>query len=665
MILVIAEKPSVANSIATVLNCTIKENGYIKGNKYIVSWCVGHLIKLAMPESYNSVLQKWSIESLPIIPQQWKKEVTKNTSKQFNILKRLMNSNEIEEIVCATDSGREGELIFRLVYQYANCKKPFKRLWISSLEKKAIIEGFKNLQDGNNFNNLYYSASCRQKADWLVGMNMTRLFSCLTNTNLSIGRVRTPTVKIIVDRDREIQNFKPKDYLLLNANCNDFIATKKVMDLKEGELIFNKCNNQNGIIKDIKEEQKKINPPKLFDLTTLQQEANGIFGYTSQQTLDIVQNLYEKKYTTYPRTDSKYITDDMQESTTEIIELLCKNNNLELPSINNIKNIINNNKVTDHHAIIPTKESCFLSLDNLSSQEKNIYDLIYLRLIMAISNPYTYLSTNITVLIKDEDFIANGKKTINNGWKKYEKEFTTTKEKSIDNINIGDVIENINISKENKQTEPPKHYTEKTLLAKMETAGKTVTDEELKNTMKDCCLGTPATRASIIEGIIKNGYVIRNKRQLISTDKAKFLIDNIPEKLSSPILTGEWEQRLSLIAEGKMSANIFMRDIEHDIKNTVEQYKNIQFTQYHSKENVIGKCPQCNGNIIDKPKMCKCNQCDFIIWKQIAKKTLTINQINMLIKKGETNKIKGFTSNKGNKFSAKLVLENGKITFKF
>lgn len=690
MNLVIAEKPSVASDIAKVLQADKKEKGYYSGNGYYVSWCVGHLIENAMPEVYNPDLKKWTLESLPFIPDKWITVVSEKTKEQYKIIEKLVKSNEVEEIICATDAGREGELIFRLVYEKIGCKKPFKRLWISSMEEEAIKDGFNNLKPGSEYDNLYLAALARMNADYLVGINATRLYSCIYSQKLNIGRVQSPTINLIVKRQREIENFEPVPYFILTADCKDFKASLKVDTKEEAEKIIQQCNRKNGIISKIEKQEKAENPAALFDLTTLQREANKLLGYSAQQTLDIAQSLYESKLITYPRTDSRYLTDDMQNSTMQLIEKLLNSNLLSTKTLNNysiekvnMQKVINNNKVSDHHAIIPTHTLITADIEKLPTAERNILNLIIYRLLTATYTAHKYNHTKIILQIEGIEFTATGNMTINPGYKEFQNHLIETikatpekEEKEItDNENIpnniqeGQVINDIIVKSQEKKTKPPQPYTEATLLAAMENAGKFIKDEELKEAIKKGGLGTPATRATIIEKIIQSGFVERKGKNLIATQKAYILMDLLPDKLKEPEMTAEWEKKLDEIYKGNYSNSTFMKEIETFIREIVESSKSCipEDTKevFKTEKEVLGKCPRCNDNVIELPKSYACSNknCGFAIWKddkffKEKKKTLTKSQVKKLLEDGKV-KIKGLYSQKKNTtYDATVVLED-------
>ncbi|MDU2829288.1 MAG: DNA topoisomerase 3 [Anaerococcus sp.] len=566
MKLVIAEKPSVAMSIAKVIGAKNKKEGYYEGNDYRVSWCVGHLVQMANPDSYDEKYKKWRIEDLPIIPKEYKYEIVNTTKKQFNILKKLMNSKEVDTIINACDAGREGEAIFRLVYMKANCKKKIERLWISSMEDSAIKEGFNNLKDGKYYDNLFDSAKVRAIADWLVGMNMSRLYSCLYDENYSIGRVQTPTLAMIVDRDFEIENFKKEKYYTVEIELDKFmLSTNRIDNRVIAEQLINLIGNTIKITDLVKKE--KITKPDLpFDLTTLQRECNKYFGYSAKQTLDYAQSLYEKKYITYPRTDSRYLTEDMIVST--INNILGKNDF----DTERIKIVFNSKKVSDHHAIIPTVSSLSKDISYLPESEAKVYRLILNKLNASVGYPLVENTTKIVAIFDSFEFTNTGKVIKDEGFTKYLKEYTSKKSEDtiFPNVNIGDELEIKEKNIKERYTTPPKHFTEDSLLKAMEIAGNDALEKGIEVERRG--IGTPATRAGIIENLIYKGYIKRDKRNLISTRKGLNLVSIVIDEFKSPKTTAEWEMRLSEIANGKEDKEIFLKEIEEEIKNTIGRY---------------------------------------------------------------------------------------------
>ena len=567
MELVIAEKPSVALSIAKVIGAKNKKDGHYEGNGYRVSWCVGHLIQMANPDSYDEKYAKWNIDDLPIIPSEYKYEVAKATKKQFNTLKKLMNDKEVDAVINACDAGREGEAIFRLVYLQANCKKKMKRLWISSMEDSAIKDGFDKLKDGKDYDNLFESAQARAIADWLVGMNISRLYSCLYKQNYSVGRVQTPTLSMIVKRDDEIANFKKEKYYTVELELDGFtLSTERINSLEVAEQLKNLLENRIEIA-DVIQKEKVTKPDLPFDLTTLQRECNKYFGYSAKQTLDYAQSLYEKKLITYPRTDSRYLTEDMITST--VNNILGKNDF----DTERIKTVFNSKKVTDHHAIIPTVSSLSEDISKLPESEAKVYRLISNKFHASVGYPLTQNTTKIVAEFDGFEFTSTGKVIKDEGFTKYLKEYKSKrKEESVlPYVNVGNVLEIKEKEIKEKYTEPPKHFTEDTLLKAMELAGNDVLEKGVEVEREG--LGTSATRAGIIENLIYKEFIERDKKNLIATPKGKSLIEIVADNFKSAEMTAQWEMELSEIAQGKSSKKEFLEKIEEQIKHTVEEHQ--------------------------------------------------------------------------------------------
>lgn len=707
MKLVIAEKPSVASAIAGVVGASKREKGYISGNDYIVSWCVGHLVELADPDAYNPDYRKWSLETLPIIPEEYQTKVSEHTAEQFKILQDLMNRSDIDELIEATDAGREGELIFRLVYQKAQCKKPFKRLWINSNEEKVIHDGLANMKDGKEYDNLYYAAVCRQRADWLVGINLSRLYSVMYNKKLSTGRVQTPTTNLIVQRQREIDNFIPQTYYSLVADLGNFKAYNRTEDKTLADQIVEHCRGKIATVIQVEKQDKTENPIPLYDLTTLQRDANRMLGYSAQQTLEYMQKLYDEKLATYPRTDSRYITADMEQSTRKLIENLLSSSVYNTTITNDydcnsicMKRIINDKKVTDHHAILPTENITKEKLDALPTGEKNIMTMILHRLISSVYNAHKYTTTKASLDIESYVFIATGKEILDLGYRMVEEQLKSVIKAELENnekdnsdsallpaMQEGSTFDVQAIKTLEKKTTPPKAYTDDTLLDAMQTAGKNIEDPELKEAMKDSGLGTTATRAGIIENIIKIGYIRREGKKLLPTETAYTFIDLVHEQVKEPEMTAQWEKQLSAIYKGELSADDFMNGITEFIssfvKDTKLNYSPEQSTGVFDREiESIGVCPKCQQKIIEKTGSFSCQSntwkknnnkwvlsagCGFEIRKKIAGKAITKTQAQKLLKKGKTDMIKGFTSAKtGKPFDAYLILKSDNtIGFEF
>lgn len=567
MKLVIAEKPSVAISIAKVIGANKKKDGYYEGNEYKVSWCVGHLIQMANPDSYDEKYAKWNMADLPIIPREYKYEVAKATKKQFNILKKLMNDKEIDMVINACDAGREGEAIFRLVYNEAKCKKKMKRLWISSMEDSAIKEGFDNLKDGKDYDNLFGSSQARAIADWLVGMNISRLYSCLYQQNYSVGRVQTPTLAMIVKRDDEIANFQKDKYYIVELSMNGFtLSTDRIDDEVTTEQLINLVDDKIEIT-DIIQKEKITKPDLPFDLTTLQRECNKYFGYSAKQTLDYAQSLYEKKLITYPRTDSRCLTEDMIVST--VNNILGKNDF----DTERIKVVFNSKKVTDHHAIIPTISSVKEDVSELPLSEAKVYFLISDKFHASVGYPLVESATKIVAEFDGFEFTSSGKVIVDEGFTKYLKEYKAKKDENTElpDVSIGDVLSIENKEIKEKFTQPQKHFTEDTLLKAMEVAGNDALEKGAEVERKG--LGTPATRAGIIENLIFKGFVERDKKNLIATHKGISLVTIVADSFKSAETTAKWEMELSDIAKGKENKEDFLKKIEEEINITIKQYK--------------------------------------------------------------------------------------------
>ena len=569
MELVIAEKPSVALSIAKVIGAKNKKDGHYEGNGYRVSWCVGHLIQMANPDSYDEKYAKWKIDDLPIIPSEYQYEVAKATKKQFAVLKKLMNDKAIDTVINACDAGREGEAIFRLVYLQASCKKKMKRLWISSMEDSAIKDGFDKLKDGKDYDNLFESAQARMVADWLVGMNISRLYSCMYKQNYSVGRVQTPTLSMIVKRDDEIANFKKEKYYTVELELDGFtLSTERIDSLEVAEQLKNLLENRIEIA-DVIQKEKIIKPDLPFDLTTLQRECNKYFGYSAKQTLDYAQSLYEKKLITYPRTDSRYLTEDMITST--VNNILGKNDF----DTERIKVVFNSKKVTDHHAIIPTVSSLSEDISKLPESEAKVYRLISNKFHASVGYPLTQNTTKIVAEFDGFEFTSTGKVIKEEGFTKYLKEykFKKNEESVLPKVNVGDVLEIKEKEIKEKYTEPPKHFTEDTLLKAMELAGNDALEKGIEVERKG--LGTPATRAGIIENLIYKGFIERDKKNMIATPKGKSLIEIVADNFKSAKTTAKWEMELSEIAQGKSSKKEFLESIEAEIKDTIIKYQEV------------------------------------------------------------------------------------------
>ena len=666
MQLVIAEKPSVAKSIADVLGALDRQDGYFEGGGYIVSWCVGHLIELAEPESYGDQWKKWTYESLPVNPEHWQYEIKEDTKEQYDVLYGLLHDSRVDEVVCATDAGREGELIFRLVYEQARCSKPMKRLWISSMEESAIREGFENLKPGSDYEHLYHSALCRQEADWLVGINGTRLFTVLYGGKvLKVGRVQTPTLAMLVERESKIMNFKKEQYFMAHIICGGVdAATERVDSKTEAENVAGACLNGQALVTSVAKEEKTVAPPKLYDLTTLQRDANRLFGFTAKQTLEYTQSLYEKKLCTYPRTDSQYLSDDMEQTAGNVIEaifgsILFEENRMFNPDI---KRVLNSKKVTDHHAIIPTMEIAKADLAALPETERKILSLVANRLLCATGEKHLYETVKAELSCGGYTFAASGKSVLKNGWKDFEdafkRSFKTTEDKEqedkkLPELSKGQTFDGVQTKISEHYTTPPKHFTEDSLLSAMERAG----NEDMSDDVERKGLGTPATRADIIEKLVKDGFVKREKKQMIPTEDGMKLITVLPDVVKSPKLTADWENALTLVAKGEMEREDFMADIETMVSDLIHTYHEVSDEQkkmFAQEQKVLGKCPNCGGEVV-KGKygaFCK-NKCGMNV-SRIMGVALSDEQVESLLA-GKKTLLKGLTSKAGKKYDAYII----------
>lgn len=598
MILIIGEKPNVSRAISAVVGASSAHKGYTEGNGYIVSWCIGHLVGLKYPNDYgNGWNQKWSFSQLPMIPDKWQFQVTDSTKAQYNLLKSLMNRDDISKIICATDADREGECIFRYVYNMARCRKPVKRLWVSSLEESAIRKALTSMKPMSAYDNLFNAGYARARADWLVGMNGSRLFSVRYGGKLNIGRVQTPTLAMIVQRDAEINGFIKQKYYTADLNCGEFIlSSARIDDENAADSLVSACDGNSVTISSVKREVKTDKAPKLYDLTTLQREANKAYGYTAQQTLDYTQSLYEGKLVTYPRTDSQYLSDDMAQTALDVAKLCDTYFGFGISHTPDITKVINNSKVSGHHAIIPTSGIATADLSSLPSGEKNVLTLIATKLICATAPAHKYEAVKLTGICKGTEFTATGRTVLEMGWKAYAKQSDKkNEEKSLPAVSEGQTF-TAAASKGEHFTSPPKPYTEDTLLSAMERAGNEDYDEDTEKKG----LGTPATRAATIEALVKNGYVERVGKQLRATNKGEELVTVVPDEVKSPKLTAQWETRLQQVEHGDYSEVSFMQDIERFVKAMCSNYgvkdESVSLaSQYHEP---IGKCPKCGGDII-------------------------------------------------------------------
>ena len=675
MILVIAEKPSVAQSIAKVLGATSRKDGYLEGNNYIVSWCVGHLVGLADASSYNERYAKWRYDDLPIVPEEWLFEVPKDKAQQFKILRDLIKDKRVTELVCATDAGREGELIFRLVYHKAGCTKPFKRLWISSLEDAAIREGFNHLRDGSDYDKLYEAALSRSKADWIVGINGTRLFTTLYKKKLVVGRVQTPTLAMLVEREGKITTFHKEKYFNVHVERDGLIADmEKIKTEEEAKTIAAACDKKQAVVSSVRKETKTVNPPKLYDLTTLQREANRYFSFTAQQTLDLVQSLYEKKLLTYPRTDSQFITDDMEGTARKVIDIICRKVSIfdGIRHDPDMKRIINNAKVTDHHAIIPTVQLEKQDISELPQSEQKVLSLVGMRLLAATGEKHIYDETRITLSCEGYEFKSKGKTVTQEGWKAVEQRFKASlktkdkedPEKVLPAVNENDILSPVSASVTEHYTTPPKPYTEDTLLSAMETAGNDEFDEETEKKG----LGTPATRAGIIEKLVKSGFIERKGKSLVPTKDGSNLVCVLPEQITSPTMTAEWENTLMQIERGNADADVFLKGIVQMTGDLVKAYpflSDAEANRFESGKEVVGKCPRCGSPVyVGKGNYyCSSKECSFCMWEDnkffaSKKKKLTKKIAKELLDKGWC-RVKGlYTPKKPQLYDAIIKLDD-------
>ena len=664
--LVIAEKPSVARSIAGVIGATEKHDGYLQGNGYLVSWCIGHLVSFADAGRYDERFKKWRYEDLPILPETWQYIIPDEKKQQFDILRSLMERPDVIGLVCATDAGREGELIFRFVYQMAGCEKPFKRLWISSMEDSAIKDGFSHLKPGTDYDPLYQSALCRAKADWLVGINATRLFSVLYHKTLTVGRVQTPTLNLLVERDAKITNFKKEKYHIVHIGVDGADAvSSRFSDAGEANTAKVACAGAQAVCASVTREKKTEQPPKLYDLTTLQREANRLFGFTAKQTLDYAQQLYEKKCLTYPRTDSQYLTDDMQPTAESIVSGLWPLLPFaaELDISPQFGRVLNSKKVSDHHAIIPTMEFVQKGFDGLTEGEKKLLSLVCCKLLCAVAAPHVFEAVTATFTCAGNEFTSKGKTILTPGWKEIDRRFRACFKADADapelarelpEITEGQTFDKVEASVTEHFTTPPKPYTEDTLLSAMERAGA----EDMPEDAERQGLGTPATRASILEKLVQMGVIERRGKQLLPTKDGHNLACVLPNVLTSPKLTAEWETKLTAIAKGEADPDGFMADIEEMTRGLIVGYSQISEDAqklFQAERVVIGKCPRCGEAVYEGKKNYYCGNraCQFVMWKndrffEERRKAFTPKIAAALLKNGKV-KIKGLYSMKTGK----------------
>lgn len=684
--LVIAEKPSVAQSYAKNLSAYKREDGYLEGESCIVSWCLGHLAEYAQPEEYDPKYEKWQFDDLPILPEAWKLKVSKDKKKQFEVIKTLMNRSDVEYLVNGCDAGREGELIFQRVYVLAGCRKPVKRLWISSMEDAAIQKGFQTMKSEEEYKNLCMAAVCRAQADWLIGMNGTRAYTTRYFKRLVVGRVQTPTLAMLAERQERIENFqKEAIYKVALTDGKLTVVSENIANEEAADLLAALCNGSTAVVTQMKKERKKSFPPKLYDLTSLQREANRYFGYTAKHTLDMLQELYEEKLVTYPRTDSQFVTEDMKDSVEELVG--------KMPVLlsfvdygqlgHGIKRVINNAKVSDHHAILPTKEAVEKGIADLPADKKNLMRLICQQLVQATGEEYLYEQTDITVKCQEHDFKARGKIPVQMGFKEVEKAFKQLcvkagpveekeKETSIPaGYEEGMGLFPVKAEKTTHYTSPPKPFNEDTLLAAMETAGNKEFDSETEKKG----LGTPATRASIIEKLVSSGYAQRKGKQILPSTEGKELVKVMPEYLKSAVMTAEWENQLLLMEKGEITDTQFMGEITSLVRKILEVCREIpeeERRRFQMEREVIGKCPVCGCDVFEGKQnfYCSNRQCDFALWKEnrflgSMEKNLDKKMARELLDKACTH-VKGLYSKKKDmKFDADLLLtlEDGKPRF--
>ena len=682
MKLVIAEKPSVAMSLAAVLGATERKDGYLEGSGYLVSWCVGHLLELAQPEAYKEQYAKWRYEDLPILPENWKYEVPKDKKTQLALLCRLMKDKRVDSVVCATDAGREGELIFRLVYEYAGCNKPMERLWISSMEDAAIREGFDHLRPGSDYDKLYDAAVCRAGADWLIGINATRLFSILYGVTLNVGRVMSPTLALLVQRESDIESFISKPFYVPEITCGGFTASgEKMTERSEAEKIRMDCDHNSAFVRSVEKQVKTIQPPRLYDLTTLQRECNRIYGYTAQQTLDYVQSLYEKKLATYPRTDSQYLTKDMQATAASLILWLRDNMPFGKGCAGepDIDRVTDDSKVTDHHAIIPTVEIARTDLSELPSGERDVLTLLAVRLLCATTQANRFEAVTAMLDCQEYTFTAKGKTILQSGWKEVERihrmsirqsetEHRENEDAALPVLKEGQTFETVSASLREGKTSPPKHYTEDTLLSAMETAGA----EDMPEDAERKGLGTPATRAATLEKLVSAGFVQRKKKQLIPTEKGKNLIAVLPDNIKSPILTAEWESMLKQVEHGELSATSFMDQIA-DMSQTLvkehtapeERFADLFPSSKGTVHEAVGVCPRCGAPVYEGKKgfFCDNRECSFALWKDnrffsSKKKSITKSVAAALLKEGRISMSGLYSEKTGKTYDAEVILDD-------
>ncbi len=671
MKLVLAEKPSVAMSLSKVIGADQRGDGYMEGNGYLVSWCVGHLVELSQPEAYDEKYAKWKYDDLPILPEHWQYQVSASTKKQFGILKKLMQRKDVESLICATDAGREGELIFRLVYQQAGCKKPVSRLWLSSMEESAIREGFAHLKPSTEYDALYNAALCRERADWMVGINASRLFSCLYNQPLAVGRVMTPVLAMTVVREASIAAFVPEKFYTVALTLADggTASSKRFAQKADAELLLSKCRKEERVtVQKMERKEKSESPPQLYDLTALQRDANRLLGFTAQQTLDYAQSLYEKRLITYPRTDSRFLTEDMAASLPGLVTDTGRAFAVEEPIPIHVQQVIDGSKVTDHHALLPTKSMAKADLAALPAGERYVLRLIAARLLCAVGEPHRYAETTIITICAGEEFSAKGKVVLSEGWKTMERKMLgellgKQKEPAV----LPDVQEQsqcsvAGVELKEGQTSPPKSYTEDTLLSAMQAASA----DSMPEGVERQGIGTPATRAATIEKLVQKGFLERkgNKKTkvLLPTDKGKALITVMPEEIQSPEMTADWETKLLQIERGEMEPETFMTEIKEMISSLVTTTEAAKGANALMKNKIIGVCPNCGANVVEREKgwFCENRECRFVLWKDNAffkrlGKRLDSHVADKLLRDGRV-RLKDCKSAKGKTYNATVLL---------
>lgn len=677
MKLVLAEKPSVAMNLSKVIGANQRGDGYMEGNGYLVSWCVGHLVELSQPEAYDEKYAKWRYDDLPILPEHWQYQVSASTKKQFGILKKLMQRKDVESLICATDAGREGELIFRLVYHQCGCKKPVERLWISSMEDSAIREGFQKLRPGTEYDALYEAALCRERADWIVGINATRLFSCLYGQTLNVGRVMTPTLAMVVMRDAAIRAFKPEPFYSAELKFRDFQAGGERMKEKaEAEkLVAECCQAGSAIITKVEQKEKSEKPPALFDLTSLQREANRQLGFTAQQTLDYTQALYEKKLVTYPRTDSRYLTDDMAPLVPELVSVIQQSFQIQadVPAPVNAAQVINSKKVTDHHAIIPTKTAAGYDISSLPSGEQAILTMLAVRLICAVGTPCLYAETVVEAECAGQKFRTKGKTATDIGWRRYAGKPSEEAEKNagaseLPELSEGMTLELARVDLKEGKTSPPKRFTEDLLLSAMESAS----SDEFPAGVERKGIGTPATRAAIIEKLVQKGFIERRgdkkTKYLCSTDKGNALVTVVPEQIQSPSMTADWEEKLLKIEHGEYDGDAFMGEISSMVSGLVKTYEAVKGADVlmQPERKVIGSCPACGSDVCETAKgwFCRDKNCKFALWKenrffQTLGKQMTEELAKQLVNQGKARLIHCYSRKSNRYYDTTVHVETG------